>query len=157
MNIIKLFASVGVFILVFCAHASSAEINGIETSVLTGSCDTLIVGDENFTSSCAESLSITSYRSGRRGFYFYTTDERVFAFSGIHHATPLGSVYLTNIDILVSNLKPRADTASLSHANGYCTYEDFRSRHPVSIKCSGKTEDGRTFTGSFRSDGIPPD
>ncbi|WP_037093956.1 hypothetical protein [Rhizobium leguminosarum] len=138
MNILKLSASAGVFMLVSFAHTFSAEINGIEISVLTGSCNTLIVGDENITNLCAVILVITSYPSGRRGFYFQTTDEKAFAFSGIHHATPLGGVYLTNIDIFLVNLKPQADTASLSHAKGYCTYEDFRGRHPVSVKCSEK-------------------
>ena len=155
MNTLKLPASAGVLMLVCYAHAFSIEINGIETSVLTGHCDALVVGDENFTSLCTETLVMTSYPSGRRGFYFQTKDEGAFAFSGIHHATPLGGVYLTNIDIFLVNSKPQADTASLSHAKGYCTYEDIRSPHPVSVRCSGKTEDGRLFTGSFTTDGNP--
>ncbi|WP_145964876.1 hypothetical protein [Rhizobium leguminosarum] len=117
----------------------------------------LIVGDENFTSLCTNNLAITSFPSGRRGFYFQTTDDSAFAFSGIHHATPIGGTFLTNIDIFLFNLKAQGDTAKLLHATGYCTYENFRSRHPINVKCSGEIEDGRKFTGSFTSDGNPPD
>jgi hypothetical protein len=140
----------------FSGDAGAASFNGVEMSMLKGSCDKLVIGKDNYTADCTGDLMSTAYQDRRVGFYFLTRRNQAFTFSGLDGESPTKDADVTNIDKVVINLDGKEDTARSYHATGQCIYGNGFTGDPMTIVCSGTIKGGVKFSAIFTTDGSPP-
>lgn len=138
------------------AEKVATTFNGMQMTMLKGSCDKLVIGHDKFTSHCTGDMVSTAYPDRRVGFLFMTQENQAFTFSGMDGENPTKDSDVTLIDKVIINLEGKEDTAKSFKASGKCIYGNAFSGEPMTIVCSGKTRDARSFSAIFTTDGSPP-
>lgn len=123
-------------------------------AIMNGKCTQLTVAGMDSTRACEGKITNTMYKTGRTGFVFMVGDFAVVTFSGMDSPAK-GDQTATRLDRIIFTLIGTGTPPNDIPATGSCTYTN-PDAGPSRINCSATTGEGK-FSGSFVSDGQPPD
>lgn len=122
-------------------------------SIITGTCNRLIIAGRDLSRGCDGRVVNTAYRTGRIGFVFMVRDLAVVTISGTI-ASSESEVAEIRVDRIFLTLTGTETPPSDFSADGRCQYAN-PNRGRAFLRCSGTT--GREqFTADFMTDGSPP-
>ena len=142
-------------VLPAAAEAQDRNLSNLHAiAIMNGTCDGLVMGDKDASSGCEGKLTNTMYKTGRSGFTFLVGDLAVVTFSGADSPAK-GNIARIRLDKVIFTLIGTGTKPNVVPATGTCTYTNPYAG-PSHVTCSASTKSGR-FSGSFVSDGKPPD
>ncbi|MDV3251210.1 hypothetical protein DevBK_07715 [Devosia sp. BK] len=133
--------------------ATAAEI--IDTQATDGTCERLVIADENLTAQCGTGLAVLTYDDGRVAVSAGTGGQDFFGLGEPERMLLLigpGKPWMDfNISSVVISAAAETEDPVLADVSGACTHVDATPGFLVS--CEAKDGDGRTYALTYRTDG----
>ena len=150
----KMISISAVLLGALCAPVLAAPRNDPHIMLLKGHCDRLQAPQSNFTESCEDVLSGTSYQNGRAGFYFVTKDGFAVTFTGMGtgQVKPDPDSAIQPVDGVIFGFRGKSDSIK---AVGLCKFANPFAGRPTKVSCIGEIAEGQ-FVGDFTTDGSEP-
>lgn len=140
-------------ILAAIVPATAAEI--IDTQATDGSCERLIIADEDLTAECGTGLAILTYDDGRVAVSAGTGGQAFFGLGEPERMLLLIGPGKPWMDFKISGVVISAATETedpvLDDASGACTHVD--ATPGLLVSCEAKDNDGRLYALHYRTDG----
>lgn len=134
---------------------AQTQVGDAQMLGVTGTCEALVVGKQQFSNTCSQKLLNVSYPNGRVGFYFVLEDGRIITFSGMDGANPTPDSDVIDLDKVIVSRKDTPDTPDVFPAKGTCGFGN-PMKGAMTVSCEGTLADGQAFSARFTTDGKPP-
>jgi len=141
-------ATIAAFAILTAPALGGAPVNMF---TMEGACEKLMLGDDDLSPSCGESVMQIVYDDGRVGLYAFSAGQ-ILAFSGVDDEVVSGEIH-QDLDKVIMG-KSQTDVRE-TRVEGTCLYEN-----PfvgiARFECNAIAENGATYSLVFITDGSPP-
>ncbi|PZM10344.1 hypothetical protein [Rhizobium tubonense] len=147
--------TLGISFAILASSAMAQNFPGAPgIAVLNGKCAKLVVGKLDDSKNCKGQLASVTTAEGAVTFIF-SANGKMLGFEGDGTAIKPASNGNARMPIAIVSSGVGAKMTGQVKAAGFCTFGNPYAGKPTVVECTAETK-GSSFTGSFRTNGKPP-